>query len=140
MNLVNNLLRLSEIKMLLLFSVDGDRHFLIANEFATKVVANLSPAEKSLIERDEVLRLVLIVEFGTHHQNPNSSVQLCKLLCSFFAPLLTTAEVEVPAKMMIMRCSMQLTRRLLDYSHNLQQKAWTYFCKKNYFYLSNTFT
>jgi len=90
-------------------------------------VANLSPSEKSLLERDETLRIVLVVEFGTHQYNPFSSVQLCKLLCSFFTPLLTTAEVEVPAKMLEMRCAMVLTRRLLDYSHNLQQKAWTYF-------------
>jgi hypothetical protein len=66
---------------------------------------------------------MLMVEFGTHHHNLECSVQLSKLMCNFFAPLLTTAEVDVPAKLLQMRYEMVLSQRLLDFSQNSHQKA-----------------
>jgi len=107
--------------------------------FGTEVLAKLREAEKGLLERDTVLRQMLMVEFGIHHQNIESSVKPCKLVCNFCAPLLTTAEVDVPVKLLQIRYEMVLTQRLLGYNHNLQKKnEYLYQLINNY--INNIFT
>jgi hypothetical protein len=129
-NLLNNLIRLNKIKIFPLFSIDGDKpghHSELANEFATKVVANLGESEKTLIKRDNILKHVLMVELGTHPLNIDSSVKLCRLLCEFFAPLLKAANVDVPAKLLLIGYETVLTNRLHTFNNDMKKKALIYF-------------
>jgi hypothetical protein len=109
-----------------LFSIEGQHpahHYEITIEFVTKVVAKLRGASKRLLEQDKVLGHMLMVEFGTHHHNIDSSVKLCKLVCEFFAPLLEAAKVDLPQKLLQIQYEKILTKRLLAYNNDLKKKA-----------------
>jgi hypothetical protein len=95
----------------------------MTSEFVSQVLGKLRGEAKRVVEQDVVLSHMLIVEFGTHPRHIHSSVKLCKLVCGFFAPLLTIARVELPVKLLQFRYEMVLSHRLRDYNSDTKNKA-----------------
>jgi hypothetical protein len=66
---------------------------------------------------------MLLLEFGTHPYDIPALVQLCHLVCDFFAPLLSSNGEALAANLLQFRYNKLLTQRLHDFDGDKKSKV-----------------
>jgi hypothetical protein len=100
-------------------------------KFITEVIKQLEGQANRLVREDLMLAYMLYIEFASHPRGVQSSVELCNLMCDFFAPLLTQTGKDLPAKLLQLEYKDILTQQLQTY-----EDKHTKVCNK---YLFNKF-
>jgi hypothetical protein len=70
---------------------------------------------------------MLLLEFGTHPYDIPALVQLCHLVCDFFAPLLSSNGEALAANLLQFRYNKLLTQRLHDFDADKKSKVYKNF-------------
>lgn len=91
--------------------------------FITKVIKQLEGEAKRVVKDDRVVGHMLLVEFATRPYEISSIISLCKLVTGFFAPLMISTGVDLPAKLLQLNHKELLTQRLHSYDKDMKTKV-----------------
>jgi hypothetical protein len=106
------------------FSLDESTHVHVIHEFTDEILEQLTGETKRILDDDLVLSHMLLLEFGTHPCNIPALIQLCYLVCDFFAPLLNSSGEALPANLLQFRYNKLLTQRLHAYNNDKKSKVY----------------